>query len=260
MERTAVIENREFHLLETVPSLNGQERFILCEDHNSSRFVCPEEFWLHHVPEPKTAAPVHTGSTSREKIGFFLSLFRGRENLYARRYYNFKTGKSGYVPACQNEWRPGLCDKKAHRCPECPNRAFTPLTEETIRAHLMGKDEFCRDVVGIYPTQEDDRPCLLAIDFDDENWREDVSAFREACDSLHITPAVERSRSGNGAHVWLFFSEPVAAADARRLGSGLLTQAMAPRHELSFKSYDRMFPSQDAVPKGGFGNLIALPF
>ena len=124
----------------------------------------------------------------------------------------------------------------------------------------MGKDEFCRDVVGIYPTLEDDRTWLLAVDFDDEDWQGDVSAFRKICVSFGITPAVERSRSGNGAHIWFFFSEPVAAADARRLGSGLLTQAMMQRHELQFKSYDRWFPAQDTVPKGGFGNLIALPF
>jgi len=107
---------------------------------------------------------------------------------------------------------------------------------------------------------EGDRTRLLAVDFDKASWREDVSAFRETCVSLSLMPAVERSRSGNGAHIWFFFSEPVSAADARRLGSGLLTRAMARRHELKFQSYDRLFPSQDTVPKGGFGNLIALPF
>lgn len=260
MDRKAVIENCDYHLLETVPLLTGQELFVLCEDGDGNKFVCPEEFWLSHASQQEALAPVHAGSTSQEKIDFFLSLFRGRDNLYAKRYYNLKTGKSGYVPACQNEWLPGICDKKAHRCPECPNRAFKPLTVQTVRAHLMGKDEFCRDVVGIYPMLEDDRTWLLAVDFDENTWREDVSAFRATCISLGITPAVERSRSGNGAHVWFFFSEPVAAADARRFGSRLLTQAMSRRHELRFQSYDRLFPSQDTVPKGGFGNLIALPF
>lgn len=134
-----------------------------------------------------------------------------------------------------------------------------PLTANVIRAHLWGKDEFCRDVVGIYPMLEDDRTSLLAVGFDEESWREDA-AFRETYLAFDITPAVERSRSGNGAHIWFFFSEPVSAADARRLASGLPTQAMARRHELQFKSYDRLFPSQDTVPKGRFGNLIALPF
>ena len=260
MNQTAVIENLMYHLLETVPSLTGQDQFVLCEDGNGSKFVCPEDFWLRCASKPEAKAPVHTGSTAQEKINFFLSLFRGRDNLYAKRYYNLKTGRSGYVPACQNEWLPGICDKKAHRCPECPNRAFKPLTAQTIRAHLIGRDEFCRDVVGIYPMLEDDRTWLLAVDFDGDAWQEDVFAFREACVSCGIAPAVERSRSGNGAHVWFFFSEPVTAAEARRLGSGLLTQAMARRHKLHFRSYDRLFPSQDTLPKGGFGNLIALPF
>lgn len=260
MNRNAVVENCDYHLLETLPSLTGQGQFVLCEDGSGNRFVCPEDFWSCHAPKSDATAPVHAGSTSQEKIDFFLLLFRGRDNLYARRYYNLKTGKSGYVPACQNEWQPGMCDKKAYRCPDCPNRSFKPLTAQIVRAHLMGKDEFCRDVAGIYPMLEDDRTWLLAVDFDDEDWQRDVSAFRDACASFGITPAVERSRSGNGAHVWFFFSEPVAAADARRLGSGLLTQAMTQRHELQFKSYDRLFPAQDTVPKGGFGNLIALPF
>ena len=260
MNQKAVVENREYHLLKTVPSLTRQGQFVLCEDDDGNQFVCPEEFWRSHAPQSKPLAPVHAGSTSREKIDFFLSLFRGRNDLYAKRYYNLKTGKSGYVPACRNEWLPGICDKKAHRCPECPNRAFTPLSAQTVRAHLMGKDEFFRDVVGIYPMLEDDCTWLLAVDFDEEAWQEDISAFREACISHGVMPAVERSRSGNGAHVWFFFSEPVAAADARKFGSGLLTQAMARRHELRFQSYDRLFPSQDTVPRGGFGNLIALPF
>ena len=260
MNQKAIIESCEYHLLETIPSLDGQGQYIVCKDADGSKFICSENFWLRHAPEPEVTAPVHTDSTSQERIDFFLSLFRGRENVYAKRYYNLKTGKSGYVPACQNEWQPGICDKKAYRCPDCPNRSFKPLTAQIVRAHLMGKDEFCRDVAGIYPMLEDDRTWLLAVDFDDEDWQRDVSAFRDACASFGITPAVERSRSGNGAHVWFFFSEPVTAADARRLGSGLLTQAMTQRHELQFKSYDRLFPAQDTVPKGGFGNLIALPF
>ena len=260
MNRKAAVENCDYHLLETVPSLTGQEQFVLCEDGDGNKFVCPEELWLSHAPQPEALAPVHAGSTSQEKMDFFLSLFRGRDNLYAKRYYNLKTGKSGYVPACQNEWIPGICDKKAYRCPECPNRAFRPLTVQTVRAHLMGKDECCRDVVGIYPMLENDRTWLLAVDFDESTWQENVSAFRKICISCGVVPAVERSRSGNGAHVWFFFSEPVAAADARRFGSGLLTQAMAHRHELRFQSYDRLLPSQDTVPRGSFGNLIALPF
>lgn len=262
MKRTAVIAGCEYRFIEMVPSLETSTPFVLCTDSDGKKYICPKDFWLRHGSEPAPAPTslVNTNSTSREKIDLFLSLFRGRENLYAKRYCNLKTGKSGYVPACQNEWKPGLCDKKAQKCPDCPNRSFMPLTAKVVRAHLMGEDEFCRDVVGLYPMLDDDRTWLLTVDLDEESWKEDVTAFRETCLAFDVTPAVERSRSGNGAHIWFFFSEPVSAADARRLGSGLLTQTMVRRHELQFKSYDRLFPSQDTVPKGGFGNLIALPF
>ena len=262
MKHIAVIAGYEYRFIEMFSSVEDSSQFVLCANPDGKKFICPVDFWLSHTEAAASepVAPINTGSTAQEKITFFLSLFRGRENLYAKRYYNLKTGKSGYVPACQNEWKPELCNKRAQKCPECPNRAFMPLTAKIIWAHMMGQDEFCRDVVGIYPMLEDDRTWLLAVDFDEESWREDTSAFRETCLAFNITPAVERSRSGNGAHIWFFFSEPVSAADARRLGSGLLTQAMARRHELQFKSYDRLFPSQDTVPKGGFGNLIALPF
>ena len=175
MNRKAVFENCDYHLLEAIPSLTGQEKFIVCKDADGNKFICPEDFWLYHAPKPDSTAPVHAGSTSQEKIDFFLSLFRGRDSLYAKRYYNLKTGKSGYVPACQNEWQPGICDKKAYRCPDCPNRSFTPLTAQIVRAHLMGKDELCRDVMGIYPTLEDDRTWLLPMPAD---WVADCSPRR----------------------------------------------------------------------------------
>lgn len=260
MDKVSRIRGRKYTLIEQLPALVGEAGYVICEDAEGKRFVCPENLWLENVPQTEQAAPVCTHSSTREKIECFLSMFRGREEMYARRYYSTKTGKSGYTPVCKNEWVQGLCDKRRYKCADCPNRAFVSLNYEAVKAHLRGNDPLCRDVAAIYPMREDNTTWLLAADFDEANWQADVAAFRKCCTVLGLTPAVERSRSGNGTHVWLFFSEPVSAADARRLGSGLLTRTMACRHELSFASYDRLFPTQDTVPKGGFGNLIALPF
>ena len=260
MDKVSRIDGREYTLIEQLPALVGDVGYVICEDAEGKRFVCPEDLWLENVPQTELAAPVCTHSSTQEKIECFFSMFRGREGLYARRYYSTKTGKSGYTPVCKNEWAQGLCDKRKYKCADCPNRAFVPLSFEAVKTHLRGNDPLCRDVAAIYPMREDNTTWLLAADFDEANWQADVAAFRKCCTALGLTPAVERSRSGNGAHVWFFFSEPVSTADARRLGSGLLTRTMACRHELSFASYDRLFPAQDTVPKGGFGNLIALPF
>ena len=260
MNRKAIINGREYTLLEIVPSLDGGQALLLCEDKNGKRATCSESLWCSCALTDVYFTPVHAHSSSQEKIEYFLSVFKGREDVYARRYHSTTTGKTGYTPVCKNEWVHGLCDKKKYRCAECPNREFRPLTADVVKAHLIGRDALCRDVAAIYPMLEDNKTWLLAADFDEENWKLDVTAFCKSCKETGLVPAVERSRSGNGAHVWFFFSEPVSAADARSLGTGLLTQTMSCRHELSFSSYDRLFPSQDIVPKGGFGNLIALPF
>ena len=260
MREKALIQGRIYTFLELLPSLNQNEDMILCSNASGQKYVCTAECWQENSVDIEGAALIHGGSTAQEKIEFFLSLFKGRGGLYARRYHSSKTGKSGYTPVCRNEWDSELCNKKKHKCPECPYREFLPLTADVVKAHLIGRDPLCRDVVAIYPMLEDNTTWLLAVDFDENYWQADVAAFCKCCRNVGLTPAVERSRSGNGAHVWFFFSQPVSTADARRLGSGLLTQTMNSRHELSFSSYDRLFPSQDVVPKGGFGNLIALPF
>ena len=258
----AIIKGKAYFFVEAIPAVSDDGTVILCTDCSGAKYACPEEMWRCNTPPimTETLAPVHTNSSTQEKIDCFISMFRGRDSLYAKRYYSTNTGKSGYTPVCKNEWVKGMCDKKAHKCPDCPNRAFQPLAAEVVRSHLLGRDPYCRDVAAIYPMLENDMTWLLAADFDEACWQADVSAFRETCGEYGLTPAVERSRSGNGAHIWFFFAEPVSAADARKLGSGLLTQTMARRHEISFASYDRLFPSQDTVPNGGFGNLIALPF
>ena len=198
-------------------------------------------------------------SSTDEKIALFRKLFCGREDVFAQRWHSKTTGKSGYQPVCENEWVEGLCDKKAYKCSACPNRKLLPLTDNAIYNHLAGKDEYGRDVVGIYPMLDGDTCRFLCADFDDEDYEKDVSAYKAVCEELQIPVAIERSRSGSGAHAWIFFDEAISAADARKMGSIILTRAMEKRGELSFKSYDRLFPNQDTMPSGGFGNLIALP-
>ena len=198
-------------------------------------------------------------SSSNEKILLYRSLFCGREDVFARRWYSKTTEKSGYQPVCENEWADGLCDKKKYKCSVCPNRKLSPITDENIYKHLEGKDYYGRDVIGIYPMLIDETCHFLCADFDDKEYEKDALAFCEICDELNIPAHIERSRSGGGAHVWIFFDMPVPAATSRKLGSLILTKAMEKRSELSFSSYDRLFPNQDTMPNGGFGNLIALP-
>ena len=197
-------------------------------------------------------------SPKEEKLQLYISLFKGREDVYAKRWES-REGKKGYTPVCANEWKPGLCNKKLVKCDKCKHRRLVALDTKAIEKHLRGMDELGRDVVGLYPLLEDDTCWLLAVDFDKKEWQKDVSAFRLACNEQGLEVAVEKSRSGNGAHVWLFFDTNIPATTARKLGNLLLTNAMNKRHEIGFESYDRLFPNQDTMPKGGFGNLIALP-
>jgi superfamily II DNA or RNA helicase len=191
--------------------------------------------------------------TAAGRIRLFRSLFRGRTDLYALRWTN-RAGRSGYSPACENKWQPGVCNIRSVPCGNCANQAFMPMDDKAIYAHLAGPE-----VIGLYPLLPDNTCLLLAADFDRKNWTRDVAAYRDACRAEGVPVAIERSQSGNGAHAWIFFSGPVAATTARRMGSYLVTCAISARHVLDFSSYDRLFPNQDTMPKGGFGNLIALP-
>ncbi len=199
-------------------------------------------------------------SSPQEKISLFRSLFRGRDDVYPRRFESRKTGRSGYAPACANEWVRGVCEKPRIKCAECPNRRFLPVTDDVIRWHLSGRDpEGQPFVAGVYPLLQDETCFFLAVDFDKAGWRDDAAAFLDTCRHLNLPAALERSRSGRGAHVWFFFDEAIPAALARRLGSHVLTETMERRLDIGLDSYDRPLPNQDTMPQGGFGNLIALP-
>ncbi|MDR0517964.1 MAG: DEAD/DEAH box helicase [Fibromonadaceae bacterium] len=201
-----------------------------------------------------TQEQINNNSTPEAKITLFRSLFRGREDVYARRFESKKTGKSGYQPVCRNEWVRGICEKPKINCGSCSHRSFEPVTNGVIRNHLAGSI-----VMGVYPLLQNETCHFLAMDFDKEAWREDVKAFMDTCKLEEISAALERSRSGNGAHVWIFFDNPVSAAKARKLGTFLMTRTLDRRPEIGLDSFDRFFPNQDTMPKGGFGNLIALP-
>lgn len=197
----------------------------------------------------------NNNSPLSDRMQLYRSLFRGRDDMYAQLWQNRQSGKVGYSPSCKHEWNRALCQKPHGKCNDCTNREFLLLTDSVIENHLEGKV-----TVGVYPLLENDLCHFVAIDFDKCSWREDSVAFLDTCRIMGIPAALERSRSGNGGHVWIFFSELIAASEARKLGCNLLTETMSRRHELSMDSYDRLIPGQDTAPKGGFGNLIALPF
>jgi len=208
-------------------------------------------------PPPKPVLP------PAEKIRLFRRLFAGREDVFALRWENRKDGRSGYAPACANDWIAGVCGKPKIKCGACPNQAFIPVSDDVIDRHLRGSPDSQRRgadyVMGVYPLLRDDRCWFLAADFDGEKWAEDARAYLETCRARSVPAALERSRSGLGGHVWIFFAEPISAREARQLGAALITETMERRPEIGFKSYDRFFPNQDTMPTGGFGNLIALP-
>lgn len=222
---------------------------------------------VHNIPIPpnsydgsphdtacRTAAVDSNADRAHKRIALFRGLFRGREDVYAIRWES-ADGRVGYSPCVSKNWKAiNRSRPEDRRKIDRQTRIFLPLTDAVIEKHLLGKV-----TVGIYPLLPDETCWLLAVDFDKKTWQKDALAFIEVCRRLQVPAALERSRSGNGAHVWIFFEQSIPAVTARKLGSTLLTRTLEQRHELGLDSYDRLFPNQDTMPKGGFGNLIALP-
>ncbi|GAB3477818.1 TOTE conflict system archaeo-eukaryotic primase domain-containing protein [Azotobacter salinestris] len=205
-------------------------------------------------PAPGVAAPEPSRLSTTEKVTLFRRLFRGRTDVYPVRWEGKTSGKSGYAPACANEWRAGVCEKPRIKCGDCDKRLLIPLSDAVIYDHLAGAH-----TVGVYPLLEDDTCYFLAVDFDEADWRDDARAFMQSCEELGVPAALEISRSGQGAHAWVFFASRVSARDSRRLGTAIISHTCTRTRQLKLESYDRLFPNQDTMPKGGFGNLIALP-
>jgi superfamily II DNA or RNA helicase len=206
-------------------------------------------------PAVKSVLPLEDRKErARKRITLFRSLFRGREDIYARRWES-PDGRSGYTPAAQKDWKAINRSRPEDRKKvDQKTRQYFPLTDAVLENHLMGNE-----TIGVYPLLPDETCWFLAVDFDKKTWQEDSRAFMDTCRELNVPAALERSRSGNGGHVWIFFDCAIPAMTARKLGCVILTRAMEHRHQLGLDSYDRFFPSQDTMPKGGFGNLIALP-
>jgi superfamily II DNA or RNA helicase len=194
-------------------------------------------------------ASVTTKSSTQDKIRLFRSLFRGRDDVYAVRW-EARNGKSGYSPACIRDARNFFVPKAE----AIKQRQLLPLNDQMIHDHLSGKLS-----AGIYPLLKDETCWFLAVDFDKATWPDDALAFLQMCSQWNIPTSLEKSRSGKGAHVWTFFEQAIPASLARKMGAAILTRTMEHRHHVGLDSYDRMFPNQDTLPKGGFGNLIALP-
>src|SRR5712691_3765730 len=200
----------------------------------------------------RTSAAVTVGSRPELKVSLFRSLFRGRDDVYAVRWEG-KSGKTGYSPAGIGEWNQVASGRRGQKRSFRHSKLF-PLSEEVIRDHLLG-----RKTIGVYPLLQDDTCWFVAVDFHKKTWEADACAFLKMCQETSVPASLERSRSGNGGHVWIFFTTPIQAALARKLASAVLTRTMERRYAMGLDSYDRLFPSQDTMPKGGFGNLIALP-
>ena len=252
---------------------NILERSGISYTHEISRISEPEN--TEEYDPDQGARIIHPGQITDEMANLFYARFWGRQDVYAKRSEKKSTGEAGYYTQCHNRWE-DICPKMRHEkmnCKDCPYQVYKQLTIKDIRAHLQGRSYNGSDVIGVYPLLKNGTCRFLVFDFDNhekgaekkdfantnEAWMEEVEAMRTICSLNGIDPLVERSRSGRGAHLWIFFDKPIPAALARRFGFTLLEKGAEQVNLKSFKYYDRMLPAQDTLPEGGLGNLIALP-
>lgn len=262
----ALFGNALFKLNKTVVHASDpRKQIVICSNGPDIRYATLEEWdkaGKSFGERAQTEGIVTSASPARDKLELFRNLFTGRKDVHAHGYRR-KDGGTGYTPACANEWKPGICPKANHhriKCAECRSRTFLELNDAAIIAHFKGSDDRLRDVIGQYVLDKDCNTNVLVIDFDKADWKEATNAIRLVVKNHGINAAVERSRSGNGAHIWFFFLEPINAKTARDFGSCLIAEAAALNKTITFEAFDRMIPAQSTIPEGGFGNLIALPF
>lgn len=262
----ALFGNALFKLNKTVVHASDpRKQIVICSNGPDIRYATLEEWdkaGKSFGERAQTEGIVTSASPARDKLELFRNLFTGRKDVHAHGYRR-KDGGIGYTPACANEWKPGICPKANHhriKCAECRSRTFLELNDAAIIAHFKGSDDRLRDVIGQYVLDKDCNTNVLVIDFDKADWKEATNVIRLVVKNHGINAAVERSRSGNGAHIWFFFLEPINAKTARDFGSCLIAEAAALNKTITFEAFDRMIPAQSTIPEGGFGNLIALPF
>ena len=264
----AFINNRKCTLIESLHHAQADEIICIFETATGKRQYVSKSEWdkgarLFAERANNGDDSITSNSPASAKIALFKSLFKGRDDIFAQGFRK-RQGEIGYAPACINN-RTRKCPRwtKAARgikCSACPNRELAPVNDQAIIRHFNGKQDDLTDVMGLYVLLENCTTWVLVADFDKKNWQKETALYRDECRKGGLFPAVERSRSGDGAHVWIFFEKPIEAELARNLGCALITHAMSQEDGMSFDAYDRLFPTQSTIPEGGFGNLIALPF
>ncbi len=228
-----------------------------------------------HEYDPNQGARIIPREITETDAKVFFSMFWGRTDVYSKRTIKKSTGEVNYYTQCHNFWKNGCLRITGSKikCQDCPKQAYKELKKEQIMEHLRGSAEDATDVIGVFPLLTDDTCRFIVFDFDnhekdaekndfantDELWKEEVDSLRKICDNNRIDALVERSRSGRGAHLWIFFQKPIEASLARKFGNALLNKGAESVNLKSFQFYDRMLPMQNHLPAGGLGNLIALP-